>query len=122
MGNVHFTSAKRSEADTKVTVYHPSGALNGHPDCFAWLEEVRGDIREGGRHIVLNLRDVTRIDSTGVGILASIHVSTVSAGGKLCLTGLNDKQRQLLEATWLLKVIASAEDEAQAIQACTAGG
>ena len=120
METVNFTSAKRTEPDSKVSVYHPRGKLNGQPDCFAWLEEVRRDIRDSGPRLVLSLRDVSRINSTGIGILASIHVSAVNAGGKLCLTGLNEKQRLMLESTWLLRVIPCADDEAQAIRVCAA--
>ena len=67
--------------------------------------------------MVLDLSGVERIDSTGIGILASIHVSAVNAGGKLCLHGLDARQRALLEATWLSRVIPGFEDEKAAIAA-----
>jgi anti-sigma B factor antagonist len=121
METVNFTSERHTEAGSKVSVYHPRGKLNGHPECFAWLEEVRRDIRDGASRLVLNLKDVSKIDSTGIGILASMHVSAVNAGGKLCLTGLNEKQRLLLESTWLLRVIPAAEDEANAIRTSATG-
>ena len=120
MNKVPFTVDKRMGESAAIAVFEPHGQLNGHPDCFQWLEEVRRDIQVGQKHLVLNLHDVTRIDSTGVGILASLHVSAANAGGKLCLTGLTDRQRMLLESTWLLRVIENADTEAAAIRLCLA--
>lgn len=118
MNKVPFTVDKRTESAGSVMVYKAHGQLNGQPDCFQWLEEVRRGIQAGQKCLVLNLSDVSRIDSTGVGIIASLHVSAANAGGKLCLTGLTDRQRLLLESTWLLRVIQSADDESQAIRTC----
>lgn len=118
MGSDSFQSRKASAADGKVTVYRPQGKLNGHKDCYAWLEEVRADIRGGGRQIVLDCRELDRVDSTGLGIVASLHVSTSNAGGALYLTGLSGPIRTLFETTWLLRVIKNIDDEAEAIRAC----
>lgn len=118
MAQTHFAATKRLEADSNVMVYAPSGQLNGHAECFEWLEDIRRDIQAGKSRGVLNLSDVARIDSTGLGILAAIHVSAVNAGGKLCITGLNPKLRLLFETTWLFKVLHVADNEAQAIEAC----
>lgn len=118
MTTAHFVSRKRSDTNSGVVVYSPSGKLNGHDDCFAWLEGVREDIQAGRSRIVLNLGNLEHVDSTGLGILASVHVSATNAGGKACLTGLNDRLRLLFDSTWLFKVIPTAADEEQAIQAC----
>jgi anti-sigma B factor antagonist len=115
-----FTVDKRIEGNGRVTVYSPHGKINGQADCFTWLEEARETIQAGQKSVVLNLSDVDRIDSTGIGIIASLHVSATNASGKLCLTGLNEQQRHMFEATWLLRVIESADNEAAAIRGCAA--
>jgi len=113
-----FSADKRVAVPGKVTAHLPQGKLNGHQECFDWLEGIRADIQSGAKFVILGLSGVDRIDSTGIGILASIHVSAVNAGGKLCLYGLDARQRALLDATWLSRVIPSFEDEKAAIAAC----
>ena len=115
-----FRSERTSAADGKVTVYRPRGRLNGHKECYAWLDEVRRDIREGHAHLVLSCRDLERIDSTGLGLVASIHVSATKAGGALYLTGLPASLRTLFETAWLLKVMKNVDGEEDAIRACAA--
>jgi anti-anti-sigma factor len=116
MQKTDFAVDKRT-AHNGVAVYTPHGVLNGHQDCFDWLESIRGDVQAGNKLVVINLKDVARVDSTGVGIVASIHVSAVNAGGKLCLTELGPRERALFESTWLLRVIPNFEREAEAIAA-----
>jgi anti-anti-sigma factor len=118
MSKTAFAAEKRVVVPGKITAYLPQGKLNGHQECFDWLEGIRSDVQSGAKCVVIDLSGVERIDSTGVGILASIHVSAVNAGGKLCLYGLDARQRALLEATWLSRVIPSFEDEKAAVAAC----
>ncbi len=120
MDGSEFAHDKRIEADGAVTVFHPRGVLSGRPECYAWLESIRRDVGEGRKRLVLNLQDVSRIDSTGVGLIAAIHVSVMNIGGVVCLTGLSDRTRRLLETTFLLRVVPSAADEAEAIRRAAA--
>ena len=118
MHKTGFAVEKSSAANNRVTLYTPHGILNGHQECFDWLESIRSEIQAGSKFVVINLKDVSRVDSTGIGIIASIHVSAVNAGGKLCLTELGPRERALFESTWLLRVIPNFDDEAAAIAAC----
>jgi anti-sigma B factor antagonist len=118
MQKTGFAVEKRTAVPNRVNVYSPQGTLNGHQECFDWLESIRSDIQSGAKFVVINLKNVSRVDSTGVGIIASIHVSAVNAGGKLCLTELGPRERALFESTWLLRVIPNFDDEAAAIAAC----
>ncbi len=120
MNGESFRGERAPAADGKVTVYRPRGKLSGQKECFAWLEDVRRDIHEGHTHLVLNCRDLERVDSTGIGIIASIHVSCTKAGGALYLTGLSSTTRVLFETTWLLKVMKNVDGEEEAIRACAA--
>lgn len=118
MPKTAFTVDKRVEENGQVTVHLPHGKLNGQSDCFTWLENVRQDIQSGQKLVVVDMSDVDRIDSTGIGIIASLHVSASNAGGKFVLTGLDQHQRSLLETTWLLRVIQCEDDEKAAIRSC----
>lgn len=54
------------------------------------------------RRIVLDLTDLTQMDSMGLGTLARLYVSVKSAGGELELVNLGPRIRQLLDMTRIL--------------------
>ena len=56
------------------------------------------------KRIVLDLTDLTMMDSTGLGTLVRLYVSAKSAGCDLELINLNKRIRQLLGLTNLLSV------------------
>lgn len=58
------------------------------------------------KHIVLDLKDLVRMDSSGLGTLVRLYVSAKSAGITLELTHLSKQVRELLGLTNLLEVFA----------------
>ncbi|HEY1755137.1 MAG TPA: STAS domain-containing protein [Bryobacteraceae bacterium] len=56
------------------------------------------------KRIVLDLTDLTQMDSMGLGALVRLYVSATSAGCDLVLVNLGKKIRQLLGVTNLLSV------------------
>ena len=77
-------------------------------------ERVQSLICEG-RKIVLNMANVTYIDSTGLGILVAAHVSAKKQGTALHLSDLGNKFHDLLQLTRLLTVFSVYATEAEAI-------
>ena len=72
---------------------------------------------KGQKKILLNLGDVTYIDSIGVGELVSAYTSVRNQGGELKLLHLTKKVRTVLEITRLYTVFHVLDDEAEAIAA-----
>ena len=58
------------------------------------------------KHIVLDLTELTDMDSMGIGTLVRLYVSAKSAGCKLELINLGKRIRDLLGITHLLDVLA----------------
>jgi anti-sigma B factor antagonist len=58
----------------------------------------------GSKRIVLDLTDLTHMDSTGLGTLVRLYVSAKSAGCVLQLYNIGKSVRQLLGVTHLLSV------------------
>jgi anti-sigma B factor antagonist len=58
------------------------------------------------KRIILDLTDLTRMDSMGLGTLVRLYVSAKASGCKLELINLGDRIRQLLDATNLLSVFS----------------
>jgi anti-sigma B factor antagonist len=69
-----------------------------------------------GKKIVLNMANVTYIDSTGLGILVAAHVSAQKQGTTLHMSNLGNKFHDLLQLTRLLTVFSVYATEAEAIR------
>jgi anti-sigma B factor antagonist len=72
---------------------------------------VRNLIKEGNRKILLNLRDVDYIDSSGLGELVNAFTIMRSQGGELKLLNLSKSVRALFQITKLLTVFDITDDE-----------
>ena len=81
--------------------------------------EVRNTVREllqaGKKSILLNMGDVSYVDSSGIGELVSSFTTVTNQGGQLKLLNLTKKLRELLAITKLLTVFDTFDDEAEAI-------
>ena len=82
---------------------------------------LRGTIKqlagEGHKKILLNLGDVSYVDSSGIGELVSAFTSVRNQGGELKLLNLTKKVHDLLQITKLYTVFDIKDDEATAIKA-----
>ena len=65
-------------------------------------ERIDALIREGRTDVVVNLHDVTYLDSCGIGALVAKCVSLRKAGGDLKLLCPSDRCRRVLEITGLM--------------------
>ncbi len=81
--------------------------------------EVRKMVREllqaGKTDILLNLGDVSYVDSSGIGELVSSFTTVSNQGGQLKLLSLTKKLKELLAITKLLTVFDSYEKEEDAL-------
>jgi anti-sigma B factor antagonist len=64
----------------------------------------------GSAKIVLDLKDLTYIDSMGIGSLVRLYVSAKSSGCSLQLINISGRVQQVLGITNLLTVFGTAED------------
>src|SRR5436190_9120945 len=82
-------------------------------------ELVKKELAENNR-IVLNLGDVSYIDSGGIGTLVSLYTSARNSGGDIKLLNLTKRVGDLLQITKLITVFESYDDEQKAINAFSA--
>jgi anti-sigma B factor antagonist len=78
-------------------------------------ETVKKAISENNR-IVLNLGEISYIDSGGLGTLVGLRTSAQNAGGTIKLTNLTKRVGDLLQVTKLLTVFDVYNSEAEAIE------
>ncbi|MFO7654033.1 MAG: STAS domain-containing protein [Candidatus Krumholzibacteriia bacterium] len=96
-----FQAGLQHEDDHRAVIWNLRGRLIGDPLCYEFLESVRAEIDAGRPNVVLDLGGVDQINSTGLGILASIYISSHNHGGRVCLVGVSGRTEQLLDATGL---------------------
>jgi anti-sigma B factor antagonist len=81
---------------------------------------IRNGIRElvmaGERKILLNLHDVTYIDSAGLGEIAGSYSTLMNLGGQVKLLHPRGKVNDMLAVTKLYTVLMSFTDEADALR------
>ena len=68
-----------------------------------------------GGKILLNMKDVSYIDSSGLGALVGGYATVSAQQGQLKLVNLNGKVHDLLRVTKLLTVFEAFDDEGKAI-------
>jgi anti-sigma B factor antagonist len=98
-----------------VTVVDCSGRII-FGDEAAFLRETIKAMLPQTRQIVLNLKNVTYIDSGGLGTLVGLFTSAQAGGAEIKLAQLTSRSLQLLQVTKLLTVFDVKETEDQAIQ------
>lgn len=76
-------------------------------------------VTDEARHsLVVNLADMTFIDSTGIGVLVGVWHRMQAAKGILVLAAPSRQARAVLDATGLTRVFSVYDTEAQAVEAC----
>jgi anti-sigma B factor antagonist len=98
-----------------ITVVDMSGRITLGEGCTQLRELVREQLGKGTKHLLLNLADVTYIDSSGIGELVSGFTTVSNQGGKLKLINLTKKVHDLLQITKLYTVFDVYDDEAKAV-------
>jgi anti-sigma B factor antagonist len=98
-----------------VTILDMSGRITLGEGSVQLRDAVRDLLTKGQKHVLLNLGDVTYIDSSGIGELVSAFTTAKNQGGELKLLNLTRKVHDLLQITKLYTVFDVKDDEASAI-------
>ena len=98
-----------------VSVVDLSGRITLGEGCSQLRELIRDLLAKGQKNILLNLGEVTYIDSSGIGELVSGFTAVSNQGGHLKLLNLTKKVHDLLQITKLLTVFDVHDDEAKAV-------
>ena len=98
-----------------VTIMDCSGRITLGEGSVTLRDAVRDLLSKGSKQILLNLGDVTYIDSSGIGELVSAFTTVRNQGGDLKLLNLTKKVHDLLQITKLYTVFDVKDDEASAV-------
>ena len=98
-----------------VTILDLSGRITLGEGSVVLRDQIRELLGKNEKKILLNLGDVTYIDSSGIGELVSAFTTVRNQGGELKLLNLTKKVHDLLQITKLYTVFDVKDDETQAI-------
>ena len=99
-----------------VTVVDAVGRITLGEGSSMLREDLRQMIGKGQKKILLNLANVSYIDSSGIGELVSGFTTVTNQGGELKLLNLTKRVHDLLQITKLYTVFEVFEDEAAAVR------
>lgn len=99
-----------------ITVLDIDGRIVLGEESNSFREKVKGLLAAGKKKIVLNLANVSYIDSAGLGTLVATFHSARSQGALLKLANLGAKFKEVLQVTKLMTVFDTYENETAAIQ------
>jgi anti-sigma B factor antagonist len=100
-----------------VTILDLSGRITLGEGSVVLRDQIRDLLGKGEKKLLLNLGDVTYIDSSGIGELVSAFTTVRNQGGELKLLNLTKKVHDLLQITKLYTVFDVKDDEASAVKA-----
>jgi anti-sigma B factor antagonist len=99
-----------------VTVIDLSGKIILGDGSILLRETIKDLASRGQKKILLNLADVSYIDSSGLGALVASFTTIKAQDGQIKLLKLTSKVHDLLQITKLLTVFEVFTDEATALQ------
>ena len=114
MANSKLTIHERQDED--VTVLSLIGEITLDDGDLLFGRHVHDLLARGRTKIVVDLADVTYIDSAGVGMLAAKLKAVRATGGDLRLARLSSRSERLLGMMKLRLVFETFDDEASAVK------
>ena len=92
------------------------GKMVASEDPGRLKDKVTSLVFQGNKKVILNLANVSYMDSSGLGEMVACHGSAVRGGGEVKLANTGKKIKDLLIMTKLLTVFDSHDNEQDAIQ------
>ena len=99
-----------------VTVLDLAGKLTIDHDAQRLKDKINSLIQQGRTQIVLNLTDVSYIDSGGLGQLVASYGSVAKTSGGLKLLGVSKRNHDLLSITRLVTLFDAYDSEKEAVE------
>ena len=103
----------------EVTVVDAAGRITLGEGASIFRDTLRDLAGNGKKKLLLNLGEVSYIDSSGIGEMVSGFTTVTNAGGQVKLLNLTKRVKDLLQITKLYTVFEVFEDEAAAVRSFT---
>lgn len=98
-----------------VTILEPKGKITIGAGDIALRDSVNEALEAGSQNILVDLSDVSTIDSSGIGEMVSAYTTVTNRGGGLKLLNLPPKVADILQITQLITVFEVHDNEDEAV-------
>lgn len=98
-----------------VTILEPKGKITIGAGDIALRDAVTDALEAGSQNILVDLSDVSTIDSSGIGEMVSAYTTVTNRGGGLKLLNLPPKVADILQITQLITVFEVHDNEDEAV-------
>ncbi len=102
-----------------VTVVDAVGRITLGDGATTFRDTVRDLANGGNKKLLLNLAEVSYIDSSGIGEMVSGFTTITNQGGQVKLLNLTKRVKDLLQITKLYTVFEVFDDEAHGVRSFT---
>lgn len=100
-----------------VLIVRLSGELDHHTAEILRDEWKRMIYEHGVDHVILNLGDVTFMDSSGLGVILGRYKEIMQLGGEVVVCSIAPSIKRLFEMSGLFKIIRLESNESLALEA-----
>jgi anti-sigma B factor antagonist len=107
-------TAKARQAGN-VAIVDLSGKITLGENTGILRDELRSLLAQGKKNIVLNMKDVSYVDSAGLGELVGAYTTATNQGGAVKLLHLQGKMKDLMQITKLHTIFPAYDDEKEAL-------
>jgi anti-sigma B factor antagonist len=90
------------------------GKLTGGPEAETFRDLFKGLVDDGHKNVVVNLKDVDWISSTGIGILMRAYKTIRETDGQFVLVHVGDRTQQIFNVLRLYDIFKILETEEDA--------
>ena len=98
-----------------VHIIAPEGKITLGRGGEELREVAKAAVEAGERKLLLNFSEVSFMDSTGIGILVSVHTTLKNNEGQLALCGVGNRIMDLFRITRLVDIFLLFETEEEAV-------
>lgn len=98
-----------------VTILEPRGKVTIGAGDVMLRDAIEAATQSGSARLLLDLRGVSKMDSSGLGELLSAHATVTDGGGTIKLMNLPPKLYGVLGATQIVSVFDVFDDEREAL-------
>jgi anti-sigma B factor antagonist len=102
--------------DGKVTVLNLSGKITLGEGDMLLKDKLHSLLNQGRKDVLLNLAQVSYVDSAGLGAIVGAYTTMTREGGSLKLVNVTKKLQDLLSITKLLTVFETFDSEGEALR------
>lgn len=103
-----------------VTIVDLNGKITLGENTGILRDELRSLLSQGKKHIVLNMADVSYVDSAGLGELVGAYTTATNQGGAVKLLNMQGKMKDLMQITKLHTIFPAYDSEQAAVSSFSA--